>query len=135
MDEGAVQITSCVRRFARRERSARFDRTTDGSAEDFWRHVQHNCAFGDGIHIVDIAKVIQMLRSVDDKQHPRGLLTAKFKSAASFFDATVAEVLTDIERGGEALASKLAFAQAQVGETTKVETICLSPSILTVRLL
>jgi hypothetical protein len=54
------------------------------------------------------------------------------ESAAGFFDASVAEAFAEFEGGGEALAAQFALAKLQVRETTKVETVCLSPGILTV---
>jgi hypothetical protein len=60
-------------------------------------------------------------------------LPASGESAAGFFDTSVAEALAEFEGGSEALAAQFAFAKLQVREATKVETVRLSPGILTIR--
>jgi hypothetical protein len=64
---------------------------------------------------------------------PRGLLrSASSESTPCFFDTSVAEAFAEFEGGGEALAAQFALAKLEVRETAKVETIRLSPGILTV---
>lgn len=59
---------------------------------------------------------------------------AKIEGAARFLNTSVAQALAEFEGGGEALASKFALAESQVGDAAKVEAIRPSPGIFTVRL-
>lgn len=61
------------------------------------------------------------------------LHAAKIKSAVRFLNAAMAEALAELDGCGEALTSKLTLAEPQVGQTPEVETVSLSPGILTDR--